>query len=151
MPWAVVPITGLFLLFGFWIVSKIDQWLQKDVLPINLVSDPSNHLLLHLDPERVLPDQKEQPDELQITLLYGNHLYLEDIPSFFGLLAFSSNDLDNLMIIRAVLHRKNDCVIAARCNDSLFYDLYQQAGAHVVFSEDTSLGDAIHHMKGRHF
>lgn len=150
MPWAVLPITGLFLLFGYWLVSKIDLWLQKDVLPYSSPHDLDDQPILYTGERAALDSFIRLKDPQKVLLITENYFFAEDIRPYIGLIAYSSNDFDNLLCIRGALHRNSDCIIAARCNDPTYYGLYQKAGATVIYLEDAPLNLVIQHMKGRH-
>lgn len=141
-------LTGLFLFIGYVVMGRIDAGFQGDSFPNRTPDGPEHVMLLYLDEETpVSPTIKQVTENWTVVPMFGS--FTEICTPFESMITFSSNDLDNLLCINHAKHRQPDCFIAARCNDLLYENLYKSIGAQLILTGDTSLEQALDHMKGR--
>jgi hypothetical protein len=143
-----VLVTGLFIYLGYRLMGRIDLWLQGDAFVPILPDDLARTVVLYLDsPFDFQPGTLALDEGIHLTPLYD--ISVETVFPTASLLAFSGNDLENLLLIQRTKQAQPDCFVAARCNDRLYETLYKDMGAAQIFSGSFTLKEAFRQLKGR--
>lgn len=143
-----VIVAGLFLYLGYKLMGRIDLWLQGDAFVPMQPEDMAHTVVLYLDsPFDFQPGTLALDEGVHLMPLYD--ITVETVYPTTSLLAFSGNDLENLLLIQRTKHLQPDCFVAARCNDRTYETLYKDMGASQIFTGSFSLEDAFRQMKGR--
>ncbi|QSX09582.1 hypothetical protein J0B03_05860 [Alkalibacter rhizosphaerae] len=141
-------LTGLFLYIGYVVMGRIDASLQGDSFQDQTQKGAEHVMLLYLDEQTpVSPSIMQRTENWTVVPMFGS--LTEIFTPFESMITYSTSDLDNLLCINHAIHRQPDCFIAARCNDLLYENLYKSVGAQLILTGDTSLEQALDHMKGR--
>ena len=128
------------LLFGYYIMSRIDAFLQHDSFIDNPNRQNEPVLLIYTtkktDPllATLLPRLYRQ--KVRFLIVFDPHVPFK--ANVYAVLAISGSDIDNLLLCREAKHRFAEVYTIARCHDPLYRHFFQEAGINRILTGDAS-------------
>ncbi len=134
------------MVFGFFLMTRVDRFLSDGGFEAGAERGDKSVVLV-LAPDAILNALEADGKELFSYKKIVEPLVPADTKTT-AVLALSDSDLDNLLLCSEARHLHPNAFIVAKCNDTLYLNIFQSVGINQVLSGSFSVGMILAALQG---